>query len=211
MSFINPPNSLITIIPPPPTVPPPPPPPPAPAPAPVAPPPPPPLPPAPSTRLLWNKPPENGWTPQPGDMWWLPPAQWFRPWYLPLGADVLRWAGHPVVVMSVDRARKEATICVKRSFGESSLYDVRPALNREERKDHIPVFPNPPHPDNGSLVYVAREPPKDVDYKPGYIWIGRDVVIPWGLLSGRRQTVLDRDSFEWLKEQRARAKLFHNQ
>ncbi|KAL8819586.1 MAG: hypothetical protein Q9223_002005 [Gallowayella weberi] len=79
--------------------------------------------------------------------------------------------GHPVVVTSIDPWRSEANILIMTTFGGIPL-EHKP---RKYQGQWIPVFPNEPHPINGSILYL------DTDWgmpKPGYVGTKQLLTVP---------------------------------
>ncbi|KAI4213003.1 MAG: hypothetical protein LQ351_004347 [Letrouitia transgressa] len=62
---------------------------------------------------------------------------------------------HPVLILSTDSCRDTATVLVISSLGGKDLGLYSPNFNI--RAKHIPIFPNEPHPDNGSIVYLDTD------------------------------------------------------
>ncbi|KAL8806590.1 MAG: hypothetical protein Q9182_001237 [Xanthomendoza sp. 2 TL-2023] len=79
--------------------------------------------------------------------------------------------GHPAVVFSIDPWRSEASILIMTTFGGIPL-EHKP---RKHQGQWIPVFPNEPHPINGSILYL------DTDWgmpKPGYVNTKQLLTVP---------------------------------
>ncbi|KAL8679999.1 MAG: hypothetical protein Q9186_003765 [Xanthomendoza sp. 1 TL-2023] len=79
--------------------------------------------------------------------------------------------GHPVVVTSIDPWRSEANILIMTTFGGKPL-EQKP---RKYQERWVPVFPNEPHPVNGSILYL------DTDWgmpKPGYVDTKQVLTVP---------------------------------
>ncbi|KAI4158212.1 MAG: hypothetical protein LQ342_007659 [Letrouitia transgressa] len=108
---------------------------------------------------------------------------------------------HPVLVLSIDPWRDTATVLIISSLGgkDLGLY----SLNFNVRRNHIPIFPNEPHPDNGSIVYL------DTDWglpKQSYIKTSHRYELPQSLLrpffdqQTGQQFRLKRESLDLVKE-----------
>ncbi|KAI4138332.1 MAG: hypothetical protein L6R39_006842 [Caloplaca ligustica] len=62
---------------------------------------------------------------------------------------------HPVLILSVDPWRSTADFLVISSLDGKSLDEY--TSSQRCRDAHVPIFPNEPHPDNGSIVYLEAD------------------------------------------------------
>ncbi|KAL9043448.1 MAG: hypothetical protein Q9214_003369 [Letrouitia sp. 1 TL-2023] len=84
---------------------------------------------------------------------------------------------HPVLILSTNPCQHTTTVLIISSLRgkDLGLY----SLNCNVRANHVPIFPNEPHPDNGSIIYL------DTDWalpKQSYIKTSRRYKLPQSLL-----------------------------
>lgn len=60
---------------------------------------------------------------------------------------------HPALIIWIDKGSTKATILIITSFNSRDLFEKH-GNNKAARQDHLPIYPNNPHPDNGELLYL---------------------------------------------------------
>ncbi|KAF2123999.1 hypothetical protein P153DRAFT_351626 [Dothidotthia symphoricarpi CBS 119687] len=103
---------------------------------------------------------------------------------------------HPVVVLSVNRARTEVVVLIMTSFGGKDLQERHPR-NTQTRSMYIPVHPSKAHPDNDSLLFLrgdGRLP------RNSYVTLNPQRTIHGGILKPLRRSTctLTTDSYKQL-------------
>ncbi|KAI4233285.1 MAG: hypothetical protein L6R40_007123 [Gallowayella cf. fulva] len=115
-------------------------------------------------------------TMSPGSIYYLPPLASIPASQWPKLASIHQGIfNHPTVIISTDPWRSTATILIMTTFGGKPL-SSKPQRHQSR---YVPVFPNEPHPLNGSILYL------DTDWalpKAGYIDTKQILTIPTSIL-----------------------------
>ncbi|KAH5205451.1 hypothetical protein HBI18_154680 [Parastagonospora nodorum] len=92
-----------------------------------------------------------------GTISWLPPKQKIPSEHLTTTNGIDEgYFGHPVLILAIDSAQKEAAVLIITSFGGKSLLAKFPReRGKKMREEHIPIYPSHVHPDNGSCLFLA--------------------------------------------------------
>ncbi|KAL8829681.1 MAG: hypothetical protein Q9170_006068 [Blastenia crenularia] len=107
---------------------------------------------------------------------------------------------HPVLILSLDPWCGIADVLIISSLGGKTLDEY--AQSHRLRESQIPIFPNKPHPDNGSIVYLnagSRLPKKSYIKVAVRHAVNQAVLKPLFDQQSQQQLCLSDDSFELIK------------